>query len=334
MDLCIHLELYENAGLSLRLSLQEFVKCTENKRLREVMGDVLHHIEGGLLFSEAIAKHPLVFDSVFVGLIEVGEKTGRLSFILKLLCEHQKWVDEIKTQTLKALRYPIVLISFAFLLITLLMTFLVPELIPFIKNQSDTLPFSSRLLFLSSEFISNHLTILFSIPFFLWGFFTLIFKIHPSGKRGQENLISQIPFIGSLQQKFAITRFCHTLFLLFESGVDILRCLQIAQKSLPSGRLLEIERSINAGLSLSQAFEKTRYFPSLVIHMIRLGEETGHLSSSLSHVKDVLDTSLKRQIEGAISLIEPSIIMVVGLVLGWVVLSIFHPLYSTLTLME
>jgi len=338
MDLCLHLEQFENAGIPLRESLEELHQLQNTPKLKAILVEIIRDVEGGLLFSHALSKHPSVFDPVFIGLMAVGEKTGQLSFVYRQLFQHLKWVDEVQAQVFKSLRYPAIMATVLFVTVFILMTVLVPELVAFIRNFSRELPLSTRLLIAFSGFLSDHIFLIFGIAGMLVALLFIVFKFHPKGHYWKDCFLDALPLIGPLRRKVALARFCHIFSVMFESGIDILQALQTARKYLKYGQMytsLEtIERLVREGLSLSEAFQRAGFFPPMIVRMVRIGEQTSSLQKTLIHVKDYLDATLKRQVDHSIGLIEPMMILCVGLVMTWIIYSVFFPLYDTLSVLD
>lgn len=338
MDLCLHLEQFENAGIPLKESLEELYQIQSLPRLKVTLNSIIQDVKGGLLFSKALAKHPFIFDDVFVSLIASGEKTGKLSSIYQHIFQHLKWVDEIQSQTRKALRYPLMMITVLLAALFMMMTVLVPELVKFMGTSSVSIPFSTQLLISFSNFCSHYVLsalVTFSI---LIPFLILFLKGHPQGSLWKAHLLDQLPLISSLRKMIYLARFCHVFALMFGSGIDILQALQTARKPLKAGEIYsaleEIEALVRNGSSLSNAFQKEGVFPSLIIRMVKVGERTSSLEHTLLHVKAYFDTALKRRVDHLMGLIEPVMILSVGLVMAWIVYAIFLPLYDTLSVLE
>ncbi|MBY0501810.1 MAG: type II secretion system F family protein [Alphaproteobacteria bacterium] len=338
MDLCLHLEQFEEAGIPLKESLEELKITENNKKLKSTLINVIQDIENGYLLSKSFARHPLVFDSIFIGLISVGEKTGRLSFVFHQLFCHLKWIDEVKAQTLKALRYPFIMATVLLTVMILLMTILVPELVTFIQDFSEDLPSSTWVLIWSSRFLTDNLLLIFLAMSFIVAPVWFFLKLHRTGPIWKDRLLTLIPFFGSLRQKLFLARFCHVFAILFESGVDILQALRIARRSLSPGQIQQeierIETLVREGQTLSMAFQKSDFFPSIVVRMIKLGEQTSSLHKTLLHVKTYFDTTLKREVDHIVGLIEPLMILSVGCLMGWIIFALFLPLYDTLTFLD
>ncbi len=338
MDLCLHLEQFEKAGIPLKESLEELFSVQDSPMLKMTLSEVIQDVDRGLLFSKALARHPRVFDSIFVGLIAVGEKTGRLSFVLQHLVQHLKWLDEVQAQIFKAFRYPLFMLVFLGGAIVMLMTVLVPELIAFMQSFRGDLPLSTRVLIAVSSFLSRYLLFLVSGIGGLGTLGLVILKVHPQGGLWKSRLQERLPLLGPLQHKLAMARFCHLFSVMVGGGIDILQALHTARQSLGVGSLSstlhDVERLVREGNPLSRALEKGGGFPPMVIRMIRMGEQTSSLHANLLHVKDYFDTTLKRQVDHMVGLIEPMMIFTVGGVMAWIVYSVFVPLYETLAMMD
>jgi len=338
MDFCLHLEQFEKAGIPLKQSLESLYQTQTSFKLKLILGETIKDVEGGTLLSKALAKHSSIFDPVFIGLIEVGEKTGTFSSVLQQLFQHLKWADEVKAQTLKTLSYPCIMAIVLISVIMILMTVLVPELSKFMDTFSGNKTFSTRLVIYLSNFLSKYAAWLF----FSLGslFFVLIsfFNFHPNGSVWKGRLLDYLPFIGSLRYKIELTRFCHIFAVMFDSGVDIIQVLQTARKYLRNGKMYNalenVERFIKDGHSLSNAFQKVRFFPPLVIQMVKIGEQTNSLQQTLFYVKNYFDTMLKRQVDHILSLLEPMMILCLGTVMAWIIYSIFFPIYDVLLVLD
>lgn len=338
MDLCLHLEQFENAGIPLKESLIELRQVCSTPKLQTILIEVIKDVESGVLFSSALAKHPSVFDSVFVGLMAVGEKTGHLSFAYRHLFQHLKWVDEVQAQTFKALRYPLIMAIVLLVVVFILMTVLVPELVKFIENTRAEIPFTTLLLLSFSGFCANHFFLILVMLGILTTLSVAFFKYHPKGSFWKDRLFNAFPLIGPMRKMISLARFCHIFSVMFGGGIDILQALQTARKSLRPGQMYEAlenaETLVREGLSLSGAFQKVGVFPSVVVRMVKVGEQTSSLQKTLSHVKDYFDTTLKRRVDHMVGLIEPCMILSVGCVMAWVIYSIFLPLYDTLSTVD
>ncbi|MBS0272409.1 MAG: type II secretion system F family protein [Proteobacteria bacterium] len=338
MDLCLHLEQFENAGVSLKESLEELYQIQPKSPFKAALGEMIKDVKGGVIFSNALSKHPTIFDEVFIGLIASGEKTGKLSFAYQQIFQHLKWVDELQAQVRKSLRYPLIMSVVFCAAVFILMTILVPELVRFIQMSTATIPISTRFLVFCASVFSNYLPCLCTIFSFPILFLMIFFRCHARGDIWKHWFLDRLPWIGSLRRMICLVRFCHVFAVMFGSGIGILQALQTAQKSLKQGQIYSalenIEVLIRDGVSLSAAFHKVGIFPSLVVRMVKVGEQTSSLQTTLLHVKTHFDTMLKRKVDHLIGLLEPSMILSIGLIMAWIVYAIFLPLYDTLSVLD
>jgi type II secretory pathway component PulF len=206
------------------------------------------------------------------------------------------------------------------------------------KDFSQDLPLSTRCLITVSTFLGHHILLLSFITLMCGGLLTGFFTFHPKGPLWKTKLLNALPLFGPLRQQMALSRFCHLFALLIKSGIDVLQALQTIRYHLNDERmpqaLEDIERFIKEGLSLSAAFEESGFFPPLVIHMIKIGEQTSALEKMLFHVKEYFDTLLKRQVDKTIGLIEPLMILGIGIFLASLIYAFFLPLYDILSVLE
>lgn len=291
-------------------------------------------LKGGAKLSETLSKHPLIFDKVFIGLIEMGERTGNFSEVFQEISNHLKWVDELQAQIFKALRYPLIMAGVLGGVFFILTTILVPELSHFVVTFSEDLPWSTFLLVKFSD------SFLWIFTFGITAGLCFLFadRIHPRGILLKASLLETLPLIGRLKKTLALVRFCHVFGILFQRGIDILQSLQTARQSLGPGPLSKaverIENALQEGTPLSIAFQQEGIFPELVIKMIKLGEKTGTLSQTLLYAKEHLDASLKRQVDHIVGILEPTLILSGGLMMVWIIVSIFLPLYETFSSLD
>ncbi|EKE09582.1 MAG: hypothetical protein ACD_16C00132G0004 [uncultured bacterium] len=337
-DMCLHLEQFERAGVSLIESLEELAKAFPSRQLQPVLKEIINNVNAGLLLSQALAKHPRLFDRAVVGLISAGEKTGHLSETYAHLTNHLEWVDDIQAQTVKALRYPLIIAGVLTILIFCFLFFLVPEIVKFMSMASIPLPWSIEALLHISTFLESRSCVLFLLLILLSCASIGVFYFHPQGRLWKGALLESLPILGHLRKSINLVRFSHVFSLSVNNGIEILEALQITRETLKGGSLstaiISVETFIKEGLTLSQAMEKAKAFPSFMIRMVARGEQTSCLDKSLLHIKESLETALKRRVDHLISVIEPFLIIFFALILFWLVASIFLPLYETLSTLD
>src|SRR3990167_6633340 len=293
-EMCLHLEQFEKAGIPLIESLTELLKTSAHPYLKKVLKDIITDVNSGFFLSKSLSKYPHLFDAAFVGLIAAGEETGRLAQAFTHLSEHLKWVDDIQAQTFKALRYPLIIFCTLLALFSCFLFFLIPEIVKFMTLSALPLPGSLQtLLYLSTLGKENILLLFFLLTFWIASLIVL-FHFYPHWK---EELLERVPLIGPLKKSIDLLKFSQVFALTYGNGIDILKALQISEKTLKGGRLLiaimHTKTFIKEGLSLSSAMEKTQAFPSVMIQMIKMGENTSSLDRSLLSIKESFETMLK-----------------------------------------
>ena len=332
---CFHLEQLTRAGVSLIEGLVDLRDGIDHPHFREIVANLIEDIEGGLQLSQAMAKHPSVFDTVFCSLIQAGEETGRLPDVLKNLVETLKWQDELASQTKKIIMYP----AFTGIVVTgvifFLMIYLVPKLINFIKAMQETLPWNTRLLIFISDIFVAYWWLILSSPILIALCMQVWKRVDPEYQYKVDLLKIRLPFIGTILEKIVLARFSNYFALMYDAGITILDGLRtlegvIGNVVLERG-LHEARAQITEGQSVSSSFERIRLFPPLVVRMLKVGENTGALDNALHNVSYFYNRDVKESIEKVQALIEPIMTVLLGLILGFVMLSVLGPIYDLLT---
>lgn len=330
-----HLEQLARAGVSLLESLSDLRDSMEDPRLREVTGDLIEKIEGGLRLSQAMAEHPKVFERVYVNLIKAGEQSGRLSEVLKHITETLKWQDEMAAHTKQILLYPaitgIVVIGIAFFL----MIYLVPQLAGFIKTMGQDIPTQTRILMAVSSFFVKYWYAILLVPALLIAGIILMSLFNQRIRYRIDDLKLKIWPVGPILRKIIMARFATTFAMLYASGITILECVAIS-KDVVGNKVIEDSltragREIEEGKNLSQSFQDTGMFPPLVLRMLKVGEATGALDQALLNVGYFYDRDVKESVKNLQTLIGPALTAVLGLMLGWIMLSVLGPIYDVIT---
>jgi len=331
---CFHLEQLSRAGVPILESLADLRDSVQNQRFREVISSVIEDIQGGKTLSQALAVFPSIFNPIFVSLIAAGEEGGMLADILKRLTESIKWQDELAANTKKIIMYPafvglVVLGVFGFM-----MVYLVPQLINFIQSMGEEIPMHTRALIVVSDVITNYWYILLALPFAL--FFGLRYWArHSTNGRYQIDRMKLImPPIGPIYQKIILARFTSNFALLYKAGVTVLDCIRMGESLVGNAVVAEalerVRKQISEGVGLTNSFENTGLFPPLVLRMMKVGESSGALDTSLENVSYFYNRDVRESIERVQALIEPALTIVLGALLGWVMLSVLGPLYDML----
>lgn len=335
INFCFHMEQLTAAGVPILEGLNDLRDSLDHPRFREIVSDLIESIEGGQSLSAALKHHDEVFDQTFTSLITAGESSGRLAEVFRNLSESLKWQDELAAQTKRIVAYPLVVGVVVLAVLFFLMIVLVPQLTVFIKNMGGTLPLHTRaLIFVSRIFIDDWYLIL-ALPLLAW-FGTRAWLKHSAAARMRaDGLKLRLPLIGPVLHKIILARFATFFGLMYGSGITILECIRLSEgivgnRVLAAG-LQRAAQLISEGQGVTIAFQNTGIFPPLVIRMLRVGESTGSLDAALRNVSYFYNREVKEMIERVQSLIEPAMTVILGLLLGWIMLSVLGPIYDTMS---
>jgi len=326
------------SGVPLLESLQEIKSHLDHSSLRDVIVEIIREVEGGKSLSDASSQHPHIFDEVTLGLMSVGEKTGKLGLMLNEVLNHLKWKDGLRRDSEKALRYPILLSSLMMAAIITLLIILVPQMVDFLTSLGVEIPTSTRILIAVADFLTAYGLILLSGIGLLILLATFALKHSEDLKIRLEKYTLDLPLYGPYLRKLAILRFSHVISIMFKNGIDILECLKTARRVVKETPLkLEIEQietQVMGGKSLSSAVSHFSQFSPLTQRMIKIGEQSSSLGDALTQVHEYYAQDIKNDTERFISYLEPSLLVFVGAVITWIVMAMFWPLYEASSHME
>ncbi len=333
IQLFLHMEQMQSAGVPLLDALGDIRDTTENDQLRDMMTEIHRDVSEGSSLSEAIAQHPKVFTNLYISLIAAGEETGDLTSSYLQLIKYLKWVDKMQAKVRKATRYPIILICVVILTIVVMMGFVVPEIVGFIKNLDQELPVYTTALMATSDFFKAYWWAVLSAPIilaFLWFFAR---RMSDDIAYKQDVFMLSMPLFGPLIRKINIARFAQTFGALFASGIDVLQGLDHASKTVNNRAILDaldgVKEQVKAGSPLSEAFNTSGEFPSMVVRMLKVGEESGNLTVVLDQVAEFYTADVDESVEGLIAMIEPSLTALLGGMILWIAVAVFGPIYGS-----
>ena len=332
---CFHLEQTSRAGVPILESLEDLRDSTENPRLKEVIAAMIESIEGGKTLSQAMMDYPAVFSKVFCSLVRAGEQSGEISEVFYQLSENLKWQDEITSQTKKVLMYPIFVGGVVVAVIFFLMTYLVPELLKFIKTMGQELPAHTRALIIVSNIFVDYWYIILMLPLLLFGFLYIGVRVSPSIQYQVDNIKLKIPVIGPILKKIVLTRLANFFAIMYASGITIIECIRTGEE-IAGNKVIEqamnmVGQQIADGATLSDSFRSTGLFPPLVLRMIRVGENTGALENALKNIGYFYGRDVRESIEKLQSMIEPGMTIFLGGIIAWVMFSVLGPIYDLIT---
>lgn len=332
---CVHMEQLDKAGVPLLEAIVDLRDTSDSPRLKELMSEIYESVKGGKMLSAALAEHPRIFGEVFVGLISAGERTGQLSDSFAHLSSHIKWNEDIRRKVKKAIRYPIILVVMMIAVISVMMLYVVPKLSEFMKSQGFDLPLHTRALIWFSDLFVNYWYLMFSIPIVLFIIFLVCYRTSEDFAYRADKVFLKLPLVGKNFHKIDLARFAQFFAVTFRSGIDILDCLKTAQ-NVVSNRVIKeaiqsVRRSVSEGNSLTGSLKISNQFPSLVIRMFKIGEESGEMDQALKNINFFYEREVNDSVENIVELIQPALTVVLGLILFWIIAAVFGPLYDTIT---
>lgn len=335
INFCFHMEQLTAAGVPILEGLDDLRESMDHPRFREVITDLIESIEGGLQLSTALAAYPDVFDVTFTSLIAAGEHSGKLAEVFKNLSESLKWQDELAAQTKKMIMYPAVVGVVVTGVTFFLMIYLVPQLTAFIKNMGNTLPLHTRALIFVSNIFIHYWYLLLALPVAAWFGARAWLARSETARYRFDALQLRIWMVGPVLHKVILARFATFFALMYASGITILECIRLSEgivgNRVVAAGLQQAARLISEGQGVTAAFQNTGIFPPLVIRMLKVGEATGALDGALRNVAYFYNREVKEMIEKVQAMIEPAITVVLGLLLGWIMLSVLGPIYDTIS---
>ncbi|NLW81518.1 MAG: type II secretion system F family protein [Desulfovibrionales bacterium] len=320
-----------NAGVPILQALQIMCEQTENSKLRRKLYSIRNDIEGGSSLYEGLKKHPDVFDALYTNMVNAGETGGILDQVLLRLAEYIEKAAKLKAKIKSAMIYPGVVVTVAVAVIAIILIFVIPTFETMFRDFGSSLPAPTQFVIDLSRFVTNHFLLLLGCIVA----FIIAFRFFYKWEKGQilvDRWVLFTPIFGPLLRKAAVAKFSRTLSTMVSSGVPILNALDIVSRT--SGNktvelgVLEAKKSIAEGQTLAEPLDDTGVFPPMVIHMISIGETTGALDSMLSKIADFYDDEVDVAVDALTSLIEPVMIVFLGVVVGGLVISMYLPIFS------
>ena len=319
------------SGIPILESLEVLGEQNENPKLGEVLQEVAADVRAGKDLSQAVGKHPKVFNTVFVNMVNAGEASGQLDIVLSRLADYMEEAETLKGEVKSAMTYPVVSLGLVTLISIFLLVFIIPQFQEMFTSMRVELPKLTKMLLALSQSIRSSLLYwiggIAAFAFCIWA----ILQTEP-GKRFRDLCMLKMPIFGPLFVKVSISRFSRTFSTLISSGVPILGALEIVRST--TGNRLYAEaieaasESVRGGDTLGEPMARTGMFPPMVTRMIGIGEKSGALEQLLEKIADFYDQQVRATLKSLTSLIEPILITVIGVVVGGMVMAIFMPIFS------
>jgi type IV pilus assembly protein PilC len=323
----------QDAGLPVLRSLKILEGQMKPGVLKNALMDVVDDVEGGSTLSEAFAKHPKCFDRLYVNMVKAGEAGGALEVILQRLADFKEKAQSLKRRITGAMVYPIAVILVAVGILSFIMIYIIPKFQKIFADFQMKLPWMTEALMATSEWFVNYWYIIPLVPLAWWLLIKLI-RLNRTGNYIIDRIKLWIPVMGTIIEKTVVARTMRTLGTLVSSGVPILEALSITKETCTNAvfeRMYQsVYESIREGETIAQPMKESRLVDDMVVNMIDVGEETGDLDTMLNKIADVYDEEVNVLVEGLISLLEPIMIVTLGLIIGAIVIALFLPLIKLL----
>lgn len=331
---CFHLEQMVSTGLPLLEGLGELRDSVDSQRFREIIGTMIESIEGGKTLSQALEEHPAVFNEVFVSLTRAGERTGKLGEVLRRIADMLKWQDELAAHTKKIIMYPAFVGTVVAMAVGFLMVVLVPQLGGFLRNMGQEMPLQTRALIAVSTFIRDYWYLVLAVPVLVIASVMIGIRSSTSFAFAVDRYKLGIPYIGPILHKIILSRFASTFAMMYAAGITVLDAIRISEdiagNQAVADALVRAGALISEGQNITSAFQSVGLFPPLVLRMLKIGESTGALDQSLINVSYFYNREVRESIDRVQALIEPTLTVILGAILGWVLLSVLGPIYDAI----
>ena len=319
------------AGMPLVQSLDLLKRRVENPTFRTVLEDVHEKVRGGTALSDAFAAQGDLFPSVYVASLLAGERSGSLDTVLRRFVEYSRVIATLRRKTVSALIYPAILVMLAFGLVALIMLKVVPEFSEFYAGFGAELPFVTRMILRVSEVIRGQFLIIF-IAVGAAIVFAVIWLKQPTNRSRLDRGLLRVPVIGSIAAKFATSQMARTLATLLGGGLPLVNSLEIAAHSVGNkfvaSQIDIVNTRVREGESFAAALAARGVFPEVAVKMAEVGESTGALQEMLNTVADFFDEEISTNMERFVTLIEPALLVIMGLVIAGLVLALYMPLFQ------
>ncbi|MFZ0341573.1 MAG: type II secretion system F family protein [Gaiellaceae bacterium] len=324
------------AGLNIVAALVILEEQTDDPYLAEVIAELRADVEGGLLLSQAMSRHPKVFNELYVSMVQAGEASGMLDQVLDRVAEQIEKETKLKRRVKGAMVYPTVVFTFASLVLVAMLMFIVPIFARIFTSLHGQLPLLTRIVVKASDLLRERWYIIFPlIAFLIWG--GLRYKNSESGRPKWDAFKLRIPLkIGDVVLKVTMARLLRTLATLVAAGVDIIKALDIAGSTagnwVVERALAETRIKVQEGVPIAEPLTADPTFPPMVSQMIRIGEETGELEQMLSKIADFYEDEVDAAVQSLTSIIEPLMMIGVGFMVGIIIISMYLPMFKLMQL--
>lgn len=319
------------AGLPLPDALDSLIAMEENYVLKKAITQVKDTVLQGSSLADALRRHPQTFDTFYINIIATGEASGNMEAALEQLTSHLERQEKLRSRVIQALAYPIMMTIIGTIILVFLMTSIVPKVLTVFEDIQAGLPLPTKILVWLSSFLASwwHLLFLTILGFI---YISNRFLKSDTGRGIWEGFIIKVPLLGKLSSDLVLHRFTKTMGTLLKSGISLPDSLEISKKTAHhkglEATLNKAEEGINSGRSLSEILKENKSFPPGLAQMIAVGEKTGDLDGAFSRISEVYERGIETTLGSLMTLVEPTLIVVMGGIVGFIVLSILLPIFE------
>ncbi|MBI4380694.1 MAG: type II secretion system F family protein [candidate division NC10 bacterium] len=319
------------AGMELDRSLAILLDLTDNQRFRSILRSILADIQAGSSFADSLAKHPRLFSRLYVNMVKAGEASGVMEVILLRLAGFLERSKAVRDEITSAMIYPLLLLLVGGGAIVVMMNFVIPRFAQIFADAKQLMPLPTRILLAISGFTTDYWWIILAVIVVAWIALRAYLQME-QGKVRWDEFKLQLPLLGSLVREIEVSRFARTFGTLLQSGVPVLAAVAIVKETVTNrviaGAMVRLQDGVKRGEGISGPLRATGAFPSFSIHMAKVGEETGKLEEMLIRVADTYDERVRRTVKRLTSLLEPVLILSLGAIVGFIVLSMLLAIFS------
>lgn len=319
------------AGVPLEESLRGVAEQSDKDNVKQIIMGVRSKVMEGYSLAQAMGEYPYVFPELYCATVSSGEQTGHLDIVLEKLADYSEKQQGIQQKIQQALIYPLIMIFVSTTIIAFLLTFVVPKIIEVFSSTGQTLPVMTILLIKMSIFSKKYgLYVLAFLIILIWSFYRSLSNIHV--RLAWHHFLLKLPTISYLVKNINVARYIHTFSILFAAGVNVLETMKVSASLVTNlvirNRFEEATHKVKEGAAISKALKETGFISPMAIHLIASGEKSGELSNMMEHAAQHLDNEVRRLIDTALTLLEPFIILLMGAVVLFIVLSTLLPIFS------
>ncbi len=327
----------QNAGVNIVNTLDILRQQTEHKRLRAIMTDLYEDVQKGFTFSEALEKHPDVFPNLMISMVAAGEASGSLDTVMQRMATHYEQEFKINNKIKSAMVYPAILSVVAIIVVIFLLTIVMPTFVTMFEGSGVALPLPTRLLMAISSFLGRFW---WALALILAGAIYLFRRIGltTGGRRMYDRWKLRLPLYKGLSKKIVSGRFCRTMSTMMSSGIPMLVALEnvagAVGNTVVAEGILSVRDDVRKGVSMSIPIKRTGLFPPMVDNMIKIGEESGTLDDILEKTANFYDEEVDVEIQRLLTFVEPGMIIIMGVIIGFIVISMMMPMFNLASTMQ